>query len=35
MEERIDSLNEGAIRYITKPFRSEVLLAVHWINAEA
>lgn len=28
IEEKIDALQEGAIRYITKPFRSEVLLAV-------
>ncbi|WP_320122873.1 ATP-binding protein [uncultured Sphaerochaeta sp.] len=28
MEEKIDSLAEGAIRYLTKPFRSEVLLAI-------
>lgn len=27
-EEKIDALKEGAIRYITKPFRSEILLAV-------
>nr|WP_319472896.1 response regulator [uncultured Sphaerochaeta sp.] len=28
VEEKIDSLAEGAIRYLTKPFRSEVLLAI-------
>ncbi|MDY0290638.1 MAG: response regulator [Sphaerochaeta sp.] len=28
MEERIDSLKEGAIRYITKPFRAEILMAI-------
>ncbi|MBI9094257.1 MAG: response regulator [Sphaerochaeta sp.] len=28
MEERIDSLKEGAIRYITKPFSSEMLLVI-------
>ena len=28
IEEKIDALQEGAIRYITKPFRAEVLLAV-------
>ena len=28
MEERIDALKEGAIRYITKPFRAEMLLAI-------
>jgi signal transduction histidine kinase/DNA-binding NarL/FixJ family response regulator len=28
MEEKIEALKEGAIRYITKPFEAEVLLAV-------
>ena len=28
VEEKIDSLREGAIRYLTKPFRPEVLLAI-------
>ncbi len=28
VEEKIDSLREGAMRYLTKPFRPEVLLAI-------
>ncbi len=28
IEEKIDALQQGAIRYITKPFRAEVLLAI-------